>query len=65
LYTAVFCGALGWALVCASWPALAAALCLGPFLNAKASIEERALRERFPDYEAYQAQVKRFIPGIY
>jgi len=65
LYTAVFCGSLGWAMLQASWPATVAALCLGPFLDAKARVEEKALRQRFPDYAEYQRRVKRFIPGVY
>lgn len=65
LYTAVIAGALGWALVRASWPALCTALVLGVFLDAKARLEERWLRGQFPDYGQYALRVKRFIPGIY
>jgi protein-S-isoprenylcysteine O-methyltransferase Ste14 len=65
LYTAVFCGAVGWALLCASWPALIAALALAPFFDAKARHEERLLRQLFPDYSQYQQRVRRFIPWIY
>ncbi len=65
LYTAVLCGSIGWALVFASWPALVAALCMIPFFDAKARVEERALRRKFPDYEQYEKRVKRFIPGVY
>jgi protein-S-isoprenylcysteine O-methyltransferase Ste14 len=31
----------------------------------RARNEERALREAFPDYEAYQARTKRFLPWLY
>ncbi len=65
LYTAVFCGALGWALVWRSAPALFAALVLGPFFAAKARREERILRERFPEYAKYEQRVRRFIPWLY
>lgn len=65
LYTGVFCGSTGWALFHASWPALAAALVLGPFLDAKARVEERALRGRFPEYRDYEKRVRRFIPWVY
>jgi protein-S-isoprenylcysteine O-methyltransferase Ste14 len=65
LYTAVTCGALGWALVWASWPALVPALALGPFFDAKARREERWLRLRFPEYDRYQKRVKRFLPRVY
>lgn len=65
LYTAVFCGSLGWALVWRSAPALFAALALGPFFAAKARREERRLREKFPEYVIYEQRVRRFIPWLY
>ncbi len=65
LYTAVFCGSLGWALVWRSKTALLAALILGPFFAAKARREERWLRETHLDYAAYEQRVKRFIPWLY
>jgi len=65
LYTAVFCASIGWALIRGSAPALAAALALGPFFDAKARREERWLREQFPEYAGYERRVRRFIPWIY
>lgn len=65
LYTAVFCGSVGWALVWRSWPALLAALALAPLFNAKARREEWWLREQFPEYSSYERQVRRFVPWIY
>jgi protein-S-isoprenylcysteine O-methyltransferase Ste14 len=65
LYTAVFCGSVGWALVWQSWPALLATLAIAPFFDAKARREERWLRKQFPDYARYEQQVRRFIPWIY
>jgi protein-S-isoprenylcysteine O-methyltransferase Ste14 len=65
LYTAVICGAIGWALVWQSGPALVAALALAPFFDAKARREERWLRRQFPDYPRYEQRVRRFIPWIY
>jgi protein-S-isoprenylcysteine O-methyltransferase Ste14 len=65
LYTAVFCGAVGWALVWRSWPALLATLALGPFFDAKARREERWLRQQFPEYAGYEQRVRRFLPWIY
>lgn len=62
LYSGVMAAAFGWALVWQSWPALLAAAALIPFFRAKASREERWLRERFPEYAAYEKQVHRFIP---
>jgi protein-S-isoprenylcysteine O-methyltransferase Ste14 len=65
LYVAVFCGALGWALVWRSWPALLAALVLAPLFDAKARREERWLRQQFPEYAGYERRVRRFVPRIY
>ena len=65
LYTAVFCGSVGWALVWQSWPALLAALALAPLFDAKARREERWLRQKFPEYAGYERQVWRFVPWIY
>ncbi len=65
LYTAVFCGSAGWALVWQSWPALLAALALGPLLDVKARREERWLRQQFPEYAGYERRVRRFVPLIY
>ena len=65
LYTAVFCGSVGWALVWRSWPALLAALALAPLFDAKARGEERRLRQQFPEYCSYEHRVRRFIPWVY
>ncbi len=65
LYTAVCCGSVGWALLRESWPALIAALALGPLLDAKARREERWLRRQFPEYGDYERRVRRFVPWIY
>jgi protein-S-isoprenylcysteine O-methyltransferase Ste14 len=65
LYTAVFCGSVGWALVWRSWPALLAALALSPLFDAKARVEERWLRQQFPEYAGYERRVRRFVPWIY
>jgi protein-S-isoprenylcysteine O-methyltransferase Ste14 len=65
LYTAVFCGSVGWALVCQSCPALLAGLALAPLFDAKARHEERWLRQQFPEYADYERRVRRFIPWIY
>ena len=65
LYTAVVCGAVGWALVWRSWPALLAALALAPLFDAKARREERWLRQQFAEYAGYEQRVHRFIPWLY
>jgi protein-S-isoprenylcysteine O-methyltransferase Ste14 len=40
-------------------------LALALVLLAKAMLEERGLRERFPGYAAYAQRVRRFIPGVF
>lgn len=65
LYVAVFCAALAWALLWRSWPALAATVVLGLFLDLKARHEERWLLQHFRDYAVYQRRVRRFVPWIY
>jgi protein-S-isoprenylcysteine O-methyltransferase Ste14 len=65
LYSAVFCGSVGWALVWRSGPALLAALALGPLFAAKARREEHWLRQQFSQYAAYEKRVRRFIPWLY
>jgi protein-S-isoprenylcysteine O-methyltransferase Ste14 len=65
LYTSVILASVGWALIWQSWPALVAALALGPFFDAKARREERWLIDAFPEYAGYARRVRRFLPGIY
>ena len=65
LYTAVFCGSVGWALVWQSWPALLAGLALAPLFDGKARREEQWLQQQFPEYSDYKRQVRRFVPWIY
>jgi len=62
LYTSVILGAIGWALIWESWPALTVAAALIPFFHAKTRHEERWLREKFPEYADYERRVPRFIP---
>ena len=65
LYLSVMLASLGWVLICQSWPALVAALVLIPFFRAKASSEERRLRDKFPGYEDYENRVPRFVPRVW
>ena len=62
LYVSVMAGAVGWALVWQSWPALLTATALIPFFLAKARREERWLREKFPEYAEYERLVRGFVP---
>ena len=64
LYTSVMLVSVGWALIWQSWPAGIPALALIPFFHAKARLEERWLREKFPGYAAYEKRVPRFLPRM-
>ena len=65
LYCSLVLGCLGWGLMWRSGPAVGAAVFLAWALDAKARVEERWLRERFPEYGDYARRVRRFIPWIY
>jgi APA family basic amino acid/polyamine antiporter len=65
LYTSVILICTGWAIIWASQVALFLALSLIPFFHAKARVEERWLRERYPAYASYERRVRRFVPWLY
>lgn len=65
LYSSVMLAALGWSLLWQSAAALALAVVLGIFLDAKARLEERLLLARFPKYAAYRERTWRFVPWLY
>ena len=64
LYTSVILVCTGWALIWGSIGALVLALTMLPFFYAKAKVEERWLRQKFPGYKDYERRVRRFIPGV-
>ena len=65
LYTSVIMVSAGWASVWASSIAVVLALAMVPFFYAKARVEENWLREKFPDYRAYERRVCRFVPWLF
>jgi protein-S-isoprenylcysteine O-methyltransferase Ste14 len=65
LYAALILASLGWGIAMARVPALAAAIALAAWLDAKARREERWLVEAHPGYEAYRRRTHRFVPGVY
>jgi len=65
LYSSVTLASFGWGLLWQSGPALLAAVVIAVFLNAKASQEERWLRDKFSDYANYQKRVSRLIPWVW
>lgn len=64
-YTGLALAALGWAVWRYDAARLLVAAMLCVFLDRKARREETLLRAAFPDYDAYAARVKRFVPGVY
>jgi protein-S-isoprenylcysteine O-methyltransferase Ste14 len=65
LYSSVLAASFGWALLWQSAAALAAAVVLSVFLDAKARLEERLLAGRFAEYAEYRRRTWRFMPGVY
>lgn len=65
LYASLIWLGFGWALLFGSELALGIALIQFIFLDLKARREEHWLRDRFADYPAYAARVKRFLPRVY
>lgn len=65
LYSSIIVTSFGWAVFRESWPVLAVSFVMIWFFSAKVRIEERWLRESFPEYSAYEQRVARFVPWIY
>jgi protein-S-isoprenylcysteine O-methyltransferase Ste14 len=64
VYGGLILAAFGWALLKASFVAIAFAAVLGLFFLLKSTREERWLEQCYPDYPAYRARTRRFIPWI-
>jgi protein-S-isoprenylcysteine O-methyltransferase Ste14 len=65
LYTSVILVSAGWALTWGSSVALLLVLVMLPFFSAKANVEEGWLRQKFPEYNAYERRVRRFFPEVF
>jgi protein-S-isoprenylcysteine O-methyltransferase Ste14 len=65
LYGCLMTFGFGWAFVWSSPMAVALAFAHALALLGKARVEEEWMRQRFPDYPAYAARVRRFIPWIW
>jgi protein-S-isoprenylcysteine O-methyltransferase Ste14 len=65
LYSGLIVAALSWVLYQRSLSHLAGAIVLFVFFNAKATLEETWLRQKYPEYDAYQQRVKKLIPWLY
>lgn len=65
IYFGVLVAALGLALVTANPYRLALTALLFVFFDRKAKREEQWLLEKYPDYDAYRARVRKLIPWVY
>lgn len=65
LYAGIIMATLGWAMLTLSWPHCIGVLAIAFLLNQKASLEERWLEQKYPDYSEYRQRVKKIIPWIY
>jgi len=65
LYLSVLLVSAGWAVCWRSLPAMGLAVVLGALLHYKARMEERWLREEFPEYRAYAREVGRLFPKLF
>lgn len=65
IYFAVLVAALGFSLATMNPVRIAVTVFLFLFFDMKAEREERWLQEKYRDYGAYKARVKKLIPWIY
>jgi len=65
IYSGIILGSLGWGLLTNSLLALLLTLILFVFFDVKSRREEQWLSEKYTDYTAYQARVRKLIPLIY
>lgn len=65
IYFSVIVACLGWAIWRGSFIGIGLSLLLFFFFDAKTRAEERWLVQQYPDYAAYQQEVKRLIPWLY
>jgi len=65
IYSGIILGSFGWGLLTNSLIALLLAMVLFIFFDLKSRREEQWLSEKYTDYTAYQARVRKLIPLIY
>ncbi len=65
IYSGIGLGALGWTLWWGTLLGIALAILLFIWFDLKARREEKWLVEKYPNYRAYQARVKKLIPFLY
>ncbi len=65
IYFGFALAALGWTLYWGTLLGIALALFLFVWFDLKSRREEKWLAEKYPEYAAYQARVKKLIPFVY
>lgn len=65
IYSGLIIGGFGYALLRNGWLTLLYALLLFLFFDVKSRREEKWLAEKFANYSAYQARVKKLLPFLY
>lgn len=65
IYAGLILAGVGWGVLTHSLPAVAVAVLLAIYLDAKSRREEAWLSERYAAYAAYKRRTKRFLPGVY
>jgi protein-S-isoprenylcysteine O-methyltransferase Ste14 len=65
IYAGLILAGLGWSTLTRSLPAVAVAVVLAVYLDAKSRREEAWLTERYAAYAAYIGRTRRFLPGVY
>ncbi|MEI7987932.1 MAG: isoprenylcysteine carboxylmethyltransferase family protein [Chloroflexota bacterium] len=65
IYSGLIFMGFGWALWVHGWLTIVYAIILFVFFDIKSRREEQWLKEKFPDYAAYQKRVNKLIPFIY
>ncbi len=65
MYSALLLATAGFVVAENIWVKLGLWIALGLVLSAKASFEEQLMIEKFPDYPAYRARTKRFLPFVF
>jgi protein-S-isoprenylcysteine O-methyltransferase Ste14 len=65
IYAAIVLSVVGWSAWLLSFWGLVCAVLVAIFFDRKAASEERRLRARYVEYDAYARRVRRFIPWLY
>jgi protein-S-isoprenylcysteine O-methyltransferase Ste14 len=65
IYSGLAAMALGWGGWVHGWLTMGYALLLFLFFDLKSRREERWLKEKYPEYAAYQQRVRKLIPFVY